>query len=230
MSSPLIKCCGITNTEHGKYALTRGADALGLVFVNTSSRHVSLEQAKNITTEVLPLGKQVVGVFADMPVEQVAKTVQQVGLTGIQLHGKETVEYCIRLKELVAQETAGPWPFLTKAFSMRNSSSFNSILKYHAHVDAILLDTYSASALGGTGSTFDWGLACQYVKHWPRQPLIIAGGLNSNNVTSLLSQITPLGVDVSSGIETAPGIKDKTKIDSFIKAVKGKRFNERSGI
>lgn len=202
-----VKICGITRAEDGVHAVECGADAIGLVFA-ASPRRVSAEQAREIVRacrNARPV--ECIGVFVDAPEDEVLAVARQVGLSGVQLHGSESPHVVARLR------AAG---FRTiKAFRIRDERSLQGVAAYPA--DALLLDAWSPAAAGGTGHVFDWSLA-RHVE--ARRPLVLAGGLRPDNVRRALTKVRPDGVDVSSGVEAAPGIKDPQAVQEFIAEVR----------
>lgn len=209
-----VKVCGITNIIDAENAVLFGADALGFVFAG-SPRKISKEDARSII-EKLPPFITCVGLFVNEDVEKVKETCQFCRIHTIQFHGNETQPYLDKFSDFK----------LIKAIRIRDRSDLYQLGDFHA--DAYLLDSYSKEKMGGTGTTFDWKLAenlavsrDDYVKS---KRIIIAGGLNPENVVNAIQIIKPFGVDVSSGIEKLPGIKDKELMRRFIlnaKAVYG---------
>jgi phosphoribosylanthranilate isomerase len=199
-----VKICGITNVADAIAAGEAGADVLGFVFHERSRRFLTIEAAAEIIRELPPHSLKA-GVFVNAPEEFVSRAVQACGLNLLQFHGEETPEYCV-----------GFGPLSIKAFRVRNGDSLNSLQAYNT--DAWLLDTWSASQHGGTGERFDWALALQAQKFG--RPIFLAGGLTPQNVAEAVRQVKPYGVDVSSGVEKAPGLKDYEKVRAFIAAAK----------
>lgn len=197
-----IKICGITTPEAARAAADAGADAVGLVFA-PSRRRVSVEQAKAIVA-VLPPFVSRVGVFVDEAPERIAAIAETCGLDVLQLHGDEPPEACQWFPRKVI-----------KAIRIRGPESLEDLERYQ--VDAFLLDTFVPGEPGGTGRTFDWGIARAAAS---RFRVILSGGLTPENVTQALEVVRPYGVDVSSGVETG-GAKDPEKIRAFIAAVRG---------
>lgn len=198
-----IKICGITNLNDALTALEVGADALGFVFFPKSPRYIEPEQAREIIRELPPL-VTVVGVFVDEHIDRVREIVKYCSLALLQLHGTESPEYC----EWYSQR-------VIKVFRVKDRASIEEIKKYS--VSGVLLDSYSDKAYGGTGSTFDWSLAREVVT---LKPVVLAGGLTAENVGQAIAQVRPYGVDVSSGVERAPGNKDHEKMQYFVEAVR----------
>ena len=195
-----IKICGITNEEDGLAAARLGADALGFVFAQ-SPRRISPEKARQIIKALPPL-VQTVGVFVDEDLEEVSSVAEMCGLDILQFHGSESADYCDSFDHRVI-----------KAVRLRNRQDIKSLAKYDGVVQALLLDTYLPDKLGGTGMTFNWQWALEAGKYGR---IILAGGLNQENVAAAISIVKPYGVDASSGLEQSPGVKDHEKVTQFI--------------
>ncbi|HOB32948.1 MAG TPA: phosphoribosylanthranilate isomerase [Verrucomicrobiota bacterium] len=198
-----VKICGITNASDAQAAAEAGADALGFVFFEKSSRFVTVSDAARIASALPPVMK--VGVFVNPPEELVLRAIGECGLNMLQFHGEETPEFCTQFGLMSM-----------KAFRVRDADSLNRISEYLT--DAWLLDAHSESAPGGTGETFNWALARQAIRYG--RPVFLAGGLTPSNVADAVRQVRPFGVDVSSGVESAPGKKDHEKVRQFIQAVR----------
>jgi phosphoribosylanthranilate isomerase len=199
-----VKICGITNLEDGLAAVAAGADALGFVFYDASPRKVSIEGVAGIIRQLPPLILKV-GVFVDAPPELVLRAIGECGLNVLQFHGDEPPEYCLQFGLMSI-----------KAFRIRDAASLAPLKQYHT--DAWLLDAYAPDKPGGTGAKFNWDLALE-ARDWGR-PIFLAGGLTPENVAAAVRQAQPFGVDVSSGVEAAPGRKDHAKLRAFIQAAK----------
>jgi phosphoribosylanthranilate isomerase len=199
-----VKICGITSLEDARAAVDAGADALGFVFYPPSPRYVSPEQAEQII-RLLPPFITTVGLFVDVALDTINDTVARCGLDRVQLHGGEAPEFC--------RQIARP---VIKAIRIRNAESLAHVPDYQ--VSAYLLDAYVEGALpGGTGTAFAWEL----VAHARLDgPVILAGGLTPENIEVAIAQTRPYGVDVSSGVERLPGIKDHQKVRDFIARAK----------
>jgi phosphoribosylanthranilate isomerase len=198
-----IKICGITRTEDALAAIRLGADAIGFVFYPPSPRAVSLEQAQRIVKSLPPF-VTVVGLFVNEDRAVIEQTLKQVPLDLLQFHGDESPAACAGFGR--------PW---IKAIRMRQETDLVSLEQQYADASCLLLDTYQAGVPGGTGKTFDWDLI-------PRSlagRIILAGGLNRENVTQAVQSLHPYAVDVSGGVEAAKGIKDAAKIEAFIAGV-----------
>jgi phosphoribosylanthranilate isomerase len=202
--STIVKICGITNVADGIAAAEAGADAIGLMFYEASPRNVSLQAAAQIARELPPYLIKV-GVFVNATEEVVMRAIGECGLNIAQFHGAETPEFCALFPVMSV-----------KAFRIRDADSLKSLPDYHT--DAWLLDAYSSDKLGGTGERFNWDLALE-AKNLGR-PIFLAGGLTPGNVADAVRYVQPYAVDVSSGVESAPGKKDPEKVRAFVKAAK----------
>ena len=200
------KVCGITNPGDAREAADAGADAIGLIFAE-SPREVNVEEARRISV-ALPDGVLKVGVFVDAEPEEVLETAREVGLDLAQLHGDET-------PETVAAIRGAGLPVM-KALRVRNAEALAEIQSYEA--DLIMLDAWSARVRGGTGETFDWGLA-KSVKG--RGNIVVSGGLTPENVREAIEFFEPYGVDASSSLEEKPGKKSGERVRRFVRAAKG---------
>ncbi|MCG7918918.1 MAG: phosphoribosylanthranilate isomerase [Candidatus Thiodiazotropha taylori] len=198
-----IKICGITRTEDALTATRLGADAIGLVFYPPSPRSVSPEQAQRIVKSLPPF-VTVVGLFVNEDRAVIEQILNQVPLDLLQFHGDESAEDCSGFGR--------PW---IKAIRMRQETDLLSLEQQYADASGLLLDTYQAGVPGGTGKTFDWDLVPDSLAG----RVILAGGLNSENVTRAVASLHPYAVDVSGGVEAAKGIKDAAKIEAFITGV-----------
>jgi phosphoribosylanthranilate isomerase len=202
--SVIVKICGITNRADALQAIDAGADAVGFIFYRQSPRSVAIETAAPIA-KALPAFIVKVGVFVDAEEELVYRAIAECQLNLLQFHGAETPDYC-RQFGLMSM----------KAFRMRDAESLQELPAYAT--DAWLLDAYAADKLGGSGERFNWDLAVEAQKFG--RPIFLAGGLTPENVGQAISQVHPYGVDVSSGVEAAPGKKDPAKVKAFIEAAK----------
>jgi len=202
-----VKVCGITNAEDALAAVEAGADALGFIFFEKSPRYVVPSVAASIIAELPPLVTPV-GVFVNEGMAAVRSIMDTCGLAMAQLHGDENVSYC--------SELARP---AMKALRLKDRGSLLALAEYQGRggVRGFVLDTFSELAYGGTGQTTDWGLAADVAKS---TPILLAGGLTPGNVTEAIRTVRPYGVDVSSGVESAPGKKDHAKMRAFIDAVR----------
>ena len=198
-----VKVCGTTSLKDALLAVDNGADAVGFIFYKMSPRNVSQKDAKEIIAELPPF-IETVGVFVNETSDKVNRIAEQCRLTAVQLHGEESPALCRRVKRKII-----------KAFRVKNASSLKNISAYD--VSGFLLDSYNDESRGGTGQLFDWNLALRVKK---QGPVILAGGLNPYNVYTAIHRVQPYGVDVCSGVESSPGVKESKKIKEFIKSVR----------
>lgn len=200
-----IKICGLTRLADALAAVDAGADALGFVFVPGTPRAVTLTQAAALVRALPPLVTKV-GLFVDADASLVRDTVAAVGLDTVQLHGAESPEFAAELRGRNK---------VIKAFRVRDAASLAALPAYRESVDAFLLDAFVAGAHGGTGAKFDWSLALPAKEFG--LPVILAGGLTPENAAAAVRQVRPFALDVSSGVEAAPGQKDPDKIHRLIR-------------
>ena len=199
-----LKVCGITSCADALAVAECGADAIGLMFYEPSPRNLGLDQASKIAREV---GDRVqkVGVFVNAEAGFVKEAVTACQLDVAQFHGDESPEYC-------GQFTIPVW----KAFRIRDAASLDALADYNTR--AWLLDSYVKGQPGGTGERFNWDLAVEATRMG--RPVVLAGGLNHQNTADAVSEVRPFGLDVSSGVESAPGRKDIDKVKAFVKAAR----------
>ena len=202
--STRVKICGVTNVADAQAAVGAGADMIGLNFYEQSPRHVTISQAAEIS-RVLPSLLLRVGVFVNPEEALVTRAIAECGLNLLQFHGDETPEFCTQFGLMSL-----------KAFRIRDAESLNQLANYQT--DAFLLDAHSKSGVGGTGEKFNWDLAVEAQKFG--KPIFLAGGLTPENVGEAVKKVRPFAVDVSSGVESAPGKKDAAKVRAFILAVR----------
>ncbi|MGH9601887.1 MAG: phosphoribosylanthranilate isomerase [Terriglobales bacterium] len=213
-----VKICGTTSLEDALVAVEAGANALGFVFAE-SPRRLTPEAARAIIA-VLPATVQKVGVFVNEAAERIRDITAQAGLTAVQLHGDETPDFAGQLF---------PWQGTRRGCRIFKAIPVRPGFEAHAQeftprqntVDALLLDSYSESARGGTGRPFDWQLASTAAPRLAlRSKLILAGGLDAGSVGAAIRLLRPWGVDVVSGVESMPGRKDPDKVRAFLAAVR----------
>ncbi len=202
MSRLFVKICGLTRVQDAELAAALGARALGFVFWPESPRAVTAANARRLVERIPPNVKKV-GVFVNEPIERVREIVDEVGLDFAQLHGDESPEYCQQLGRKVI-----------KAVGM-HANGDSALAAFDSSV-LLLVDAHDPAARGGTGRTVDWDAARALAAE---RPTILAGGLNAANVRLAIRSVRPYGVDVSSGVESAPGIKDPAKLRSFFEAL-----------
>ena len=198
-----VKICGITRAEDALLAAACGADAIGMVHWAGSRRAVSLGQARAIAA-VLPPFVCAVALFVDPSAEEVQRVIDATRPGLLQFHGDEEPGFC-----------AGFGLPYIKAVKIGAAAPDAAALGYHARACGLLLDTHDPVAVGGTGRAFDWSLAPAAAA----RPIILAGGLHAGNVATAIAQVRPFAVDVSSGVEASPGIKDRVKVREFMRAV-----------
>ena len=198
-----VKICGITRSEDARAAVDLGADAVGFVFFPGSKRAVTPEHAAKIVATLPPFVTPV-GVFVDAPAEEMLKTAETSGVRCLQLHGNESPEILNRLR----------LPFI-KAF--RTSGEFDPSVVSRFRAAAVMIDGYSEDGYGGTGTRADWDKAAKAGRY---APLILSGGLRAENVADAIRGVHPYAVDVSSGVELSPGVKDPRLIAAFMRAVR----------
>lgn len=203
--STKVKICGITNLADAQAAVAAGADALGFNFYEKSPRYITLKDAAEISKQLPPFVMRV-GLFVNAPEELVLRAIRESGLAMLQFHGDETPEFCAQFSLMSM-----------KAFRMRGPETLEEIPQFQT--EALLLDAFSPAAFGGTGEKFNWDLAVEAQKFG--KPIFLAGGLTPENVAEAVRKVRPFGVDVSSGVESAPGKKDHLKVKAFIAAVRG---------
>jgi phosphoribosylanthranilate isomerase len=202
--STRVKICGITNVADAQAAAEAGADMIGLMFYDKSPRHITLATAVEISRALSPFVLRV-GVFVNPAEAQVTRAISECNLSLLQFHGDETSEFCTQFGLMSL-----------KALRVRDAESLKQLEKFQT--DAFLLDAHSQGGLGGTGEKFNWELAVEVQKFG--KPIFLAGGLTPENVGDAVKKVRPFAVDVSSGVESAPGKKDVGKMRAFIEAVR----------
>ena len=198
-----VKICGITRVEDALTAIEQGADAIGLVFYEQSPRNVSIKQAIEIANNI-PAFVSVVGLFVNAEPSFINEVISHVKLDLLQFHGDETPEQCAQYR----------LPFI-KAVRVKSDTNLVQYARDFAAAKGLLLDTYTEGVPGGTGHVFDWNLIPKQLT----KPVILAGGLNADNVAEAISRVRPYAVDISGGVEVSKGIKDSAKIAAFIRQV-----------
>ncbi len=202
MTAIFIKICGLTRIEDVEAAVSSGADAIGFVFT-ASPRRISAEAAVQLSSGV-PSGVLRVGLFLNQDKSEIDRVLNTVALDVLQFHGNESEQQC---------DTYGlPW---LKAVAMENAQSVSQAEHDYPSAMGLLLDSHGTGKRGGSGKVFDWSLSAPVSK-----PVWLAGGLNPDNVAAAIRTVRPYAVDVSSGVEASPGIKDAERIQEFINAVR----------
>ena len=199
-----VKICGITRPEDAVEAANLGVDAIGLVFYEKSPRNVTAQQAKAIC-ETLPGFVTVVSLFMNPDADQVKSVLKTCPIDLIQFHGKESAEFCESFDR----------PYI-KAMGMADGSNLDDMSAEYEKARGLLLDSHATGAAGGTGETFNW----DKIPQGYRQRIILAGGLKPDNVAEAIQKVKPYAVDLSSGVESAPGLKDATLMAQLMNEVK----------
>lgn len=197
-----VKICGITRRQDAEFAVEMGADALGLVFYAPSPRAITIAQAQDMVIGLPPF-VSIVALFVDADSDYVKACMAALPISILQFHGDESAEYCEQFNH----------PYM-KALRMRDGIDLKAAAKRYTSASAILLDSYQRGVPGGTGQVFDWSLVANI-----NVPVILAGGLDAENVAQAIKQVEPYAVDVSGGVELSKGIKDKDKVRKFMQEV-----------
>ena len=208
-----VKICGITRPEHARAAAGAGADAIGLVFYEPSPRYVSRDRARAVC-EALPPLVSVVGVFVNPEPREIEAAVEGLPVDLLQFHGEEPPELCA--------EAGRPY---VKAVRVRGRDDIVEAGTRYTDARALLLDAHHDALWGGTGSRFDWNVVPDDVG----RPIVLAGGLTPENVAGAIRAVRPFAVDVSGGVESAPGEKDARRMERFMKEVASAQAGERQG-
>jgi phosphoribosylanthranilate isomerase len=208
----LVKICGITRAQDAELAVGLGAHALGFVFWPGSPRRIDPQAAKTIAAGV-PAGVAKVGVFVDETAAEIARVMDEVGLDVAQLHGHESPEFCRELMAQLKVNGAGTARVI-KAIGLKNGGEVN-VGDFDSDI-VLLLDAHDPERRGGTGKTVNWDVARDIAA---TRPAILAGGLNAANIKLAIRSVRPYGIDVSSGVESSPGIKDPNRMRSFFEAL-----------
>ena len=201
-----VKICGLTRLEDAELAVDLGAAAIGFVFWAGSPRVVEPDRAAAIV-RMLPPFVTAVGVFVDQTEERVEEVAAHVGLGAVQLHGNETPAYCRRLRHRVI-----------RAIGLQDTLTLESLAVWPPAV-TLLVDAHDPERRGGTGRTVNWELAARIAS---ARPTILAGGLRPENVGKAIAAVRPYAIDVSSGVEARPGVKDPARMRAFFEAVEAK--------
>jgi phosphoribosylanthranilate isomerase len=197
--------CGMTREQDIAHAVDLGVDAIGLIFYPKSSRAVSIKQAEHLLRNI-PLFVDVVAVVVNPTVHEVAEILKELPVQWLQFHGDETQAFCAQFQKAYI-----------KAIAAQSKTQLESFISTFNEAPALLIDTPSDTMRGGSGQVFDWDI----IPAMHKKPLILAGGLQVENVASAIAQVQPDAVDVCSGIEEAPGLKDHRKMSAFVEALRG---------
>lgn len=203
MKRTRVKICGFTTAEQAAHAAYAGVDAIGLVFYPPSPRNVSIKLAQEIVA-ALPAFTSVVALFVDANEREIREVIEHVSIDLLQFHGNESPEECRRFD----------LPYM-KAIRMQADTNIKTISTDYHDASALLLDAYHPQTKGGTGEKFDWDLI-------PKDctlPIVLAGGLDKNNAADAIHSVKPFALDVSSGVESAKGIKNNNKVSEFLTEV-----------
>jgi phosphoribosylanthranilate isomerase len=211
-----VKICGITNINQAKAIADFGADSLGFICVSSSPRYIDVAQIKEIVKEVATK-VNTIGVFVNENYETIIKVVKETGLTGVQLHGEENPQFCEELQKSL------PKIEIIKAIRVKNSDSLDYLKIYFDCADTLLLDAYNPKMHGGTGKTLNWKLLTNFNSPLP---WFLAGGLTPDNINDALTLLQPDGIDLSSGVEIAPGNKDLIKVRQLFEILNKKIFEK----
>lgn len=208
MNKVKIKICGITNLADARYAAGAMADYLGFIFYEKSPRYIDPAEAGAIINWIE--GSEKVGVFVNQPLDDVNRVAKESGLDFVQLHGNETLEYCQLIEKPIIKVI-----HITPDYDLEELkakvSSFSEVAQF------LLFDSKIGDQWGGTGKKFDWNILNEITRD---TPFFLSGGLNPDNVKEAIETVHPYAIDVSSGLEEEPGIKDFDKIEALMEAVK----------
>ena len=201
-----VKICGITRSDDAQLAVDAGVDALGLVFYEKSPRFVSIAKAQEIS-QTIPAFVSSVALFKDAEQSLIESVLASMNIDLIQFHGSESAEFCQQFSRPYIKALGMKGPQCDAAYLLANAEKYQS-------ARALLLDSHAPGMAGGTGEVFDWSAISKL-----ETPIVLAGGLTAENVAQAIAEAQPFAVDVSSGVESAPGIKDSEKVRNFMQQV-----------
>lgn len=209
-----VKICGITKADQGRAIAQLGATALGFICVPGTPRYIAAEQIRAIVDQLPSEGSKCdrVGVFLDATIAEIGQIVTMADLNCVQLHGSESIEFCDALRSSI------PDVEIIKALRIKTADDLAQASRYETHIDTLLLDAYHPEQAGGTGETLDWSTLQDFR---PNCAWLLAGGINPANVRDALTFVHPNGIDLSSGVEKAPGDKDLERVNQLFKALRG---------
>jgi phosphoribosylanthranilate isomerase len=213
MNAPQVKICGITRSEQAQLIADAGADALGYILYPPSKRFISPDKVREIVKQT-PVYTKHVGVVVNETLDNLEKIYHQSGIDLVQLHGDETIEYCLE-----ADKRNIRW---IKAFRVKEDFDFRLLDAWPA--SSFLLDAWDEQEYGGTGKTLDWKVLKETCDKFQ---IVLAGGITPSNVKQAIDSCQPAGIDLSSGVESSPGVKDMMKIKDLFQAVRDKRAGYR---
>tara|TARA_A100001015_G_C14867151_1_gene662838 strand:+ start:116 stop:733 length:618 start_codon:yes stop_codon:yes gene_type:complete len=200
-----IKFCGMTNKTDALNAIALNVDAIGFIFYEHSPRYIPMEKVEEFIFDLPPF-IHTYGVFVNATEDYIKEVAYRCKLSGIQLHGDESPEFCTKFS----------LPTI-KAIPVKDHDDITKIPQYKGCVNGILLDTKVENVHGGTGKTFDWGLALKAKEY--DTPLVLSGGINLQNVSKALRMVSPYGIDICSGVEKEPGLKDYQKMQELLQEI-----------
>ena len=224
-----VKICGITKLEQGQAIANMGATALGFICFPKSPRYITPENIRDII-EKLPKNIDKIGVFVNPEIDLLSEIIINTKLNGIQLHGDESPEFCNQLRQSIPNNIE-----IIKGLRIKSPQDLTKANIYKNYIDTLLLDAYHPDKLGGTGKTLDWKILEEF---HPTFPWLLAGGLNPENVTEAIQQFILVsesqiefnhnfcGIDLSSGVETAPGDKNLVKVKKLFDSLAKLRIEE----
>jgi phosphoribosylanthranilate isomerase len=203
-----VKICGLTTLNDARFVAGEGADYLGFIFYEESDRYIKPAEAGAIINWVE--GPQCVGVFVNHPLDEVNRIAKQTGINFIQLHGNESPEYCDLIDKPVI-----------KAFHIDQDTDPEQLQRrvesYHDSIDYVLFDTKLPGSWGGTGKTFDWKVVQEITEEWS---CFLSGGIHRENIEEACNVVSPFAVDLASGVEMEPGVKDYEEVELFFERVR----------
>lgn len=209
MNKTKVKICGITNLGDARFAAGAMADYLGFIFYDKSPRYIEPGEAGAIINWIE--GPEKVGVFVNQPLDDVNRIAKESGLDLVQLHGDETLEYCQLIEKPIIKVI-----HITPDYGLEELKA--KVLLYSEVARFLLFDSKIGDQWGGTGQTFDWNILKEITEN---VPFFLSGGLNPENIKEAIETVRPYAVDVSSGVEEKPGLKDFEKIEALMEAVRG---------